>query len=252
MPTDSSTAPTNTPDRDGEALGRYAIYWAPPADSMLATFGRSWLGRDTEGRAPSPRPAIDGLHPAGLDALTAEPRRYGLHATLKPPFGLAEGSSPSALIGALAEFAAAANPLLLPTLRLCRVERFLALTPSMPCPALDNLAARCVTHFDHFRRPASPAALARRRAAGLSEREEEYLLRWGYPYVLDRFRFHVTLTGPLEASEAERLMPPLAVLSQPATMMPILLADFALFHESVPGAPFRLIERFAFRGTTIA
>jgi putative phosphonate metabolism protein len=253
MPTDSSTAAREILDRDGEALGRYALYWAPPANSPFAVLGRSWLGRDTEGHVPSPRPAIDCFDQARLEALTAEPRRYGLHATLKPPFVLAEGSSPAALIEAIADFAATTSPLLLPMLRLRRIDRFLALTPSAPCPALDSLAARCVIEFDRFRRPPSPAALARRRAAGLSEKEEEYLLRWGYPYVLDRFRFHVTLTGPLEGAEAEGLMPPLADLFQSAIPMPILLlADLALFHESAPGAPFQLIERFPLRGTTMA
>jgi hypothetical protein len=138
---------------------------------------------------------------------------------------------------------------LLPKLQLRRLDRFLALVPSAPCPALDDLAGRCVTEFDRFRRPASPAELARRRAAGLDPAEQAHLLRWGYPYVLDRFRFHVTLTGPLDAAEADRLMPPLAALFEPATTQPIPLADIALFAEPEAGAPFRLIERFPLSGS---
>src|SRR5262249_52468448 len=109
---------------------------------------------------------------------------------------------------------------------------------------LDTLAADCVMHFDGFRAPPSDSELARRRAAGLSEMEEAHLVRWGYPYVLDRFRFHVTLTGQLEPVEAEGLMPRLSRLFEPATKVPVAIADIALFHEAGAGVPFALIERF--------
>ena len=49
-----------------------------------------------------------------------------------------------------------------------------------------------------FARPPGAAELERRRKAGLSAAQEKMLLRWGYPYVLDEFRFHLTLTGRLQ------------------------------------------------------
>ena len=81
---------------------------------------------------------------------------------------------------------------------------FLALTPSEPFEELDRLAADCVAAFDRFRAPAAEAELARRRRTGLSLRQEALLLRWGYPYVMDAFRFHLTLTGPLDEAGLER------------------------------------------------
>jgi putative phosphonate metabolism protein len=227
------------------AAGRYAVYWAPPKDSILARLGAGWLGRDSEGRAVPQRPPVAGFGDDRLDALTAEPRRYALHATLKPPFALAEATDPAMLRQALAGFAAAHPRVVLPALRLARLDRFIALTPSAPCPALDALAAGCVTAFDRFRAPPLASELARRRSAGLRPAEEAHLARWGYPYVFDRFRFHVTLTGPLEPGEAERLMAPLATLFRPATEVPIAIDDIALFHEPSAGAQFGLIERFA-------
>jgi len=227
---------------------RYAIYWAPAPGSPLAQLGASWLGRDSEGCALAPRPAIAGFGDDALTALTAEPRRYALHATLKPPFALAAGADLAALRQALTKFAAARRRIVLPVLQVARLERFIALTPSAPCPALDALAADCVTAFDGFRAPPSPAELARRRIAELSPAEEAHLARWGYPYVLDSFRFHVTLTGPLAPADAERLIEPLAALFGPVTAAPIPLDDIALFHEPWSGAPFRLIQRFALRG----
>src|SRR5215468_4077744 len=189
-------------------MTRYALYWAPDAGSALATLGAAWLGRDVEARAVPARPALDGFDLFRLEVLTAEPRRYGLHATLKPPFALAVGADIAALRATLAAFATGTSAVDLPVLALRHLGRFLALVPSRPCPPVNDLAARCMVEFDRFRHPPPPAELARRRSAGLDAVEEAYLARWGYPYVLDRFRFHVTLTGPLDAAEAARLMPP--------------------------------------------
>jgi len=234
---------------------RYAIYWAPPADSPLARLGHAWLGRNAGGDdgsgALSPRPSITGFTFEQLESLTAEPRRYALHATLKPPFALADGREAESLCADLARFASRQAAFVMPRLQLKPIgRRFLALTPSTPCPALDALAARCVTEFDPYRRAPSPGELARRRAGGLDAVEEMNLLRWGYPYVLERFRFHVTLTGPLDTAVLDRLQPPLAVLFAPVTVEPVEIADIALFVELGSGESFRLAKRFALGGQT--
>ena len=231
----------------GASGGRYAVYWAPQAESNLARLGETWLGLGEGSEAAVQPPTIPGFDGPRIHALTAEPRRYGLHATLKPPFALANGTDVASLRQALNEFAARQASVTLAGLRITLLDRFIALTPSAASPALDALAAGCVTHFDRFRAPAAPAELARRRATGLSPVEDAHLLRWGYPYVLDRFRFHVTLTGPLDPAETQRLMPPLIRLFAPVTRAPVTLADIALFHEPVPGDPFRLVERFPLR-----
>jgi putative phosphonate metabolism protein len=235
-----------SPDAAG-AVPRFALYWAPASGSPLAALGAAWLGRDAGGDDVEARPVLAGFRPERLAELTAEPRRYGLHATLKPPFALAQGTDEGRLIAALAATARAAKPVQVPGLRLALLERFLALVPAGPCPALDALAARCVMDFDRFRRPATEAELARRRSARLSALEETYLARWGYPYVLDRFRFHVSLTGPLEAAEAERLMPELERYFAPVLGTPFEIGDIALFVQPAPVAPFSQRGRFILR-----
>jgi putative phosphonate metabolism protein len=236
--------PDEFPGASSGGSGRYALYWAPPEGSDLARLGGAWLGLGEGSNASAPPPPIPGFNASRIHVLTAEPRRYGLHATLKPPFALADGTDLAALRRAVVAFAAAQACMTLPALEVTLLDRFIALTPSAASPALDALAADCVTRFDRFRAPPRPAELARRRSAKLSPAEEAHLLRWGYPYVLDRFRFHVTLTGPLDPAESRRLMPPLARLFEPVTRAPVTLADIALFHEPAPGAPFRLVERF--------
>lgn len=226
---------------------RYAIYWAPPASSALAAIGEAWLGRSAAGGRTIERPALAGFSRDEIDALTAEPRRYGLHATLKAPFRLAEGHGAEEIEAALARFARQTPQVLAPPLRLLRIGRFLALAPEAAAPGLDALAASCVERFDDFRAPADAAELVGRRAARLSPAQEANLLRWGYPYVMEEFRFHVSLTGPVEDAVAARLEPPLAALFAPATAAPLEIREIALFVEPTPGAPFLPARRFALR-----
>jgi hypothetical protein len=129
--------------------------------------------------------------------LTAEPRRYGFHATLKAPFHLAEGADEAALVEELHGFcrSTAVAAAFAPTVSV--LDGFVAIVPAAPEPAVDRLAAACVTTFDRFRAPTGGQERARRLAAGLTDRQVENLDRWGYPYVFDEFRLHLTLTGRL-------------------------------------------------------
>ncbi|HVM82869.1 MAG TPA: DUF1045 domain-containing protein [Candidatus Binatia bacterium] len=224
---------------------RFALYWTPPQGSPLALRGAAWLGHDAAGEASGERPAVDGFDVARLAALTAAPAQYGLHATLKPPFRLAEGTDRAGLEAAIAAFAGTVGAFAVPPLRLAALDGFLALIPSGPSAALDALAARCVKEFDRFRRPAGPDELARRRAAGLSARQERHLLDWGYPYVLEDFRFHVTLTGALSQEDAARLMPALSAEFAEVIGAPLEIAELALFVQPGPKAPFVEHGRFA-------
>ncbi|MCW0233837.1 MAG: DUF1045 domain-containing protein [Ferrovibrio sp.] len=227
---------------------RFALYTAPPAEHPLHRFAAQWLGRDPEtGVALPPQPAA-GLAAARIAALTAEPRQYGFHGTLKPPFFLAEGCDEAQLIVALERFVQTRKPLRLP-LKMATLGSFLALRPATAMPALDQLAADCVCDFDRFRAPSSEQELARRRAAGLSERQEQYLRDWGYPYVLEEFRLHFTLTGRI-ADEAERaaVLAYLTEQTAPFTQREFELNELCLFVQGEPGAPFRIAGRYRFGG----
>ena len=138
-----------------EDQGRYAIYYAPDPGSALAVFGRSWLGYDAEAGAPVAQPELAGISPRRLAEITAEPRRYGFHATLKPPFSLRPGRDADSLANATRSFAARQAAITAPPLKLATIDGFWALVPSQPCPPLDHLAADCVRHFDAFRAPPS-------------------------------------------------------------------------------------------------
>lgn len=227
---------------------RFALYAAPQAKDPLHDFAARWLGWDPETGTAAPAEPAAGLPADRIAELTADPRQYGFHGTLKPPFYLAEGTDEGQLIVALERFAAARKPLRVP-LKMAALGNFLALRPADPIPALDQLAADCVRDFDRFRAPASEQELARRRAAGLSERQEQYLQQWGYPYVLDEFRMHFTLTGRIrDEAERQAVLNHLTELTAPALRRDFALEEICLFVQGEPAANFRIAGRYRLGG----
>lgn len=245
------------------AYARYALFYAPPAGSALARIGADWLGWDPETGTETAAPEPPGL-PAPRARLTSEARRYGLHGTLKPPFRLAEGATPETLRTAVAALAARMPAVRAPGLRVDFGLGFLSLRPlgsadpADPAappedpladpPALRALADACVTELDLLRAPLTGAEIHRRRRAGLDMAEEANLRNWGYPYVLDRFRFHITLTGPLAAAEAAPAASALRALFAPALEPEFEIHEICLFGDPGDGAPFRLVRRFPLQG----
>jgi putative phosphonate metabolism protein len=183
------------------STARYAIYFTPTPDSPLARFGARVLGYDCFERADVPHRSIDGIDPARLTLATVDPRRYGFHATLVAPFRLAPGIEGDELATAFAAFATSRAPVMAGPLRVAAMDRFVVLVPAEPYPEIEALADACVAAFDRFRAPLTDGDRARRVAAGLTARQIELLERWGYPYVLDEFRFHMTLAGPIADGE---------------------------------------------------
>jgi putative phosphonate metabolism protein len=228
---------------------RYAVYYAPPAGSALDRFGRQWLGRDASTGVAVVPPAVDGITSSRLSELTAEPRRYGFHGTLKPPFALADGMTADELRAALHRFARRRGRVAAGPLRLAEIGRFLALVPADACLPLHELAADVVEAFDRFRRSPDEEELSRRRAAGLTVRQDANLVAWGYPYVMEDFRFHLTLTGPLaDGEEKEILKRHLSAQASCSSDVPLVIEDLVLFTQTRHDEPFEIVERARLAG----
>ena len=153
---------TGTVSDYGPMDTRYAVYYAPPRGHPLKQLADAWLGRDPDGDRRVSLPVVPELTPERLLEITAFPRHYGFHATLKAPFALAEGVEAAGLVGDVEAFAAARHRFAL-RLRVGELGGFLALLPAEPCPAMDRLAAACVEEFDRFRAPLAAEDRARRR-----------------------------------------------------------------------------------------
>jgi putative phosphonate metabolism protein len=229
---------------------RYALFFAPPQGSELETLCAKILGRCAHTGQSLPQPRLAHVPCARLAELTASPRHYGLHGTLKPPFALAPGRSENELIDAVLQLAARTSPFTLPGLELNSIGSFLALTLTAPCQTLDDLAGICVIAMDTFRRPATPQELARRRAKGLNVNQDRLLQLYGYPYVLEEFRFHLTLTGSIhEPEELERVRAGLSSLLAPILHKPVPVQDICLFRQSAAEEPFIILGRYPLLAT---
>lgn len=223
---------------------RYAIYLVP--SGPLADFGAVWLGWDLDQGRAVPHPAITGL-PRPLAPLTAQARPYGFHATVKPPFQLAVGETPGSLAQATATLAARLHPVRAEGLALTALDGFLALMPTGDTTALDAMAVRVVADLDAFRAPAPPEELARRRAAGLTPAQEAHLLQWGYPYVMDQFRCHFTLTGRVTPPEAAAIATVLSPHLARLLPRPFVVDSICLVGEQATGG-FRVLHRYTLSG----
>ena len=233
----------------GEAgMYRYALYYAPPP--ALAAFGARWLGRDLDGGdAPAP-PELARVTAEDWRRAVAAPRRYGFHATLKAPFRLAEGRDETALAGALEAFCRARGPVPAGKLALRVLSDFLVLAPmdAEPGGSLAGLAAACVRDFDPFRAPSTAAEIARRDPGRLAPSERANLERWGYPWAMEDFRFHLTLTGGLDEPGRARFGAEIARAVLPALAEAVEIAEICLCGQPAPDADFRLLRRFALAG----
>jgi hypothetical protein len=219
---------------------RYALYFVPPAESALYRFGASALGYDCYTGYDLESLSNDDLCPAGWSALTAEPRTYGFHATLKSPFYLNERFAEHDLVAAFTEFAARQMVVPAFSAAIGILDDFAALTPTAPVPALNALAEQCVRQFDGFRAPMGENERARRLKHHLTQRQLAYLDRWGYPYVLEDFRFHMTLSGRLSQSQYESVLARLNRACSPDALN-VSLDSIALLRQDAANSRFRVL-----------
>ena len=219
---------------------RAAIYFTPPAGSALAKTAALWLGRNPFDGEPTRK--ADKTR----DPLIASPARYGFHATVVAPFRLNETADLETIDARLAEFCAAQAPFAITAAVPEKLGRFFALVPTEPSSKLQMLEEAAVRAFARFRAKPSEDEIARRRPDSLTERQRAYLEEWGYPYVFDEFRFHMTLSGALSKAEAKALHSDLKSTFAAFDGETLAIDQLAIFVEPEPEAPFRVhsVHRF--------
>ena len=223
---------------------RVAVYYCPLPDDPLFAAGATWLGRDPQTNALVRQPPI-----ANIDAMTADARHYGFHATLKPPMRLADGAEWRELVAAARALAASIPALDLPPLAVANIDGFLALREATRSPELHSLADACIEALDSFRAPATAAELARRRLSSLTAKQDAMLQRWGYPYAFNTWFFHMTLTRRLSPTEHRVWRPRAKAHFSSALAEPRRIADICLSRQSTDTEPFTIAERLALRSS---
>jgi hypothetical protein len=223
-------------------MERHAIYYVPPVSTLWWEMGSRWLSNslgtlDTISE-------FDGIDRSRRERLIRKPAVYGWHATLVAPFQLRAGRNPEEFSERLWTVAAHQRPFEL-KVRAGLLSGFAAILPeSTSTTHIDELARTVVTQCEEFRAPLTLNEFQRRRKSIRDPRELEHLERWGYPYVLDRYRFHMTLTDRLTPLEAESVLTSWNQIV--ARLGPLLIAEFSWCIQSQSGAPFAIRERFTF------
>lgn len=226
-------------------MKRLAVYFAPRPGAFAARTAE-WLGWDVARGEAVPRPDLPGL-PAPVADLTTDPSRYGFHGTIRAPFRLVDGASMAQVGDCVASLAKRLAPVVCEGLSLRDLHGFLALTPDGPVDALQEMAARVVRETNPLRAPLNTAEIARRRPESLSPRQRELLDQWGYPFVMEEFRFHLTLTNRLPPAQAGTVAHLLAAHFAPVLPRPFVIEDLCLFGEDDAGR-FHLLHRYALTG----
>jgi putative phosphonate metabolism protein len=228
---------------------RYAIYYAAPRGSDLDRFGAQHLGYDAWSGEELPFPQAVPEAVPDWRALTQDPRKYGFHATLKAPMALADGKTESEFLGACEAFAGASRAIAIIKPIVQSISGFIAVVPAQTPRELEQLAAECVSAFDGFRAPLTPDDRARRNPAKLTPRQCDYLDRWGYPYVMEEFRFHMTLTGRLDAARREPIRSMLQDRFAGLAIDRLAIDRIALFKQDNEAARFRIIGQWLLGAT---
>jgi hypothetical protein len=219
---------------------RYAIYWAPDADHTLWQAGCEWLGRDPE----------SGWTAERLREHVGEPLRYGFHATLKAPMRLRDGVSEQDLFVAAQRLAASKASFTMPPLEVTTLRGFVALrligAIGVAHP-LRQLADACVRELDALRRPPTEDELARRlQSMDFDATERASIEAFGYPFVFDRWQFHVTLSDSFsdaDSSQRDRMLAEARRHFSAALEAPLRCTALSVFVEEAPRKPFRLLRR---------
>lgn len=221
---------------------RYAIYYT--FEGILDALGAAWLGWDITSGTRVTHPKLGALD---LAATTKRPRKYGFHATIKAPFYLAPSAKETDLRTAFKTLCATTPAAKVDGLEVQQLGRLFALTPKGDDTQLKSLAAKTVETLDPLRAPLTAHDLKRRQKPHLSDTQIENLRTWGYPHVMDDFRFHVTLTGPLSPEEL-----PLMQSATQAYFAPHLPKPYTIDHLTLAGARadgmFRQISRATLTG----
>ena len=194
------------------------------------------------------QPSLAGISPQVQWTLTAEPRRYGWHATLKAPFKIKPGENLKSVMSAMQALAQSLNAFDLPALQVSTEGGFLALRPEGDVSQINSTAAACVKELHRLAQPLSKPDLARRRQVPLTPEQDRLMLAWGDPYVLDEFEFHLSLSHKLDAmSDDMRTAWQEAAQAHFAPLGVCRFDQLALFVEPERGADFLLFDHVALR-----
>ncbi len=225
-------------------FSRYAIYYVPPESDHLTKFAASWFGWDVYQGIRVNYSELSNLN-YDIKEITKKPCKYGLHGTLKAPFSLAKDRTIDELRLSLSRLSSSIKKFEIPFISLRKISGFIAIVPTTQNKKLNFLAKKCLQELDCFREVESLEILNKRRSVELSSSMKQNLLKWGYPYVLNDFQFHLTMTSKLAPKVSENVFSVLSSELSSVLNSPLVISKICLFGESKIHGKFKVIEEFS-------
>jgi len=226
------------------SITRYAVYFTPAQDHPLSKAAETWLGYSPWSGEPVERSSTAALDANLLEQFTTSARKYGFHATMKAPFRLADGQSEAGLRNACEQFASVSSSTEIERLTAKQLDTYFALVPERQSNELRNLAADAVEHFEPFRAALTEAETQRRLASPLTGAQRTLLSKWGYPYVFDEFRFHLTLGGGVAPKDQAVIASAINTHFAHSIDQPLAIDRIALFRQNTPDSAFEIIGHY--------
>ena len=179
---------------------RVAIYFLPKKNSSLENFGKNLLGRDINKKKKISLTRRQKYfinrgftYFDELKDYFEQPAKYGFHATLKAPFRLKRNVKTKNFYDVISHIAAQHSRFKIKGLKIVYSKKFTFITSRKPNKLLRNLENDLVKHLDTFRAELNKTEIKKRIPDSLTFKQNKYLKEWGYPFVFDQFKFHMTL-----------------------------------------------------------
>ena len=225
-------------------FSRYAIYYVPPESDQFTRFAASWFGWDVYKSINVKYPELSDLN-YDIKEITSTPSKYGLHATLKAPFSLVPDKTIDELRLSLSILSSSIQKFEISSICVKNIAGFIAIVPTSQNERINYLAKKCVEDLDCFRKAEPLEIINKRRSVGLSIRKEHNLFKWGYPYVLNDFQFHFTMTSKLTPKVSKNVFSVLSLELKTVLNAPLLISKICLCGESNSHKKFEVIEEFS-------
>jgi hypothetical protein len=120
------------------------------------------------------------------------------------------------------------------------IDGFLAIVPARQDEEVNAFSLACVTALEPLRAQLDDKARAARSADPyLSPRQRALIDSFGYPFVADQFRFHMTLTDRLDPEAAEEIRAVAAAWFAPVLREACVLDSLSIFLEPEAAQTFR-------------
>ena len=230
---------------------RYAIYVTLPQDSTLYHKASQWFSYDAyQGDSPTIEYDLqEELRPLlPYSDYNSKASQYGFHGTLKAPFRLKNGIKYKSLQKMMKHFCRLTSVFHCVGLEVKQIDNFLALVPKQDCKKIIQLSKDSVQTFDVFRAALTSDEIDKRQPNKLSDNQRLMLKQWGYPYVLDEFRFHMTLTDRLTQPQIDTCKPLLEEYFKECLRQPLRIGQLSLCYQSSEYSSFVILDSFPLHG----